>query len=288
MVKVAFMGDQMHRRLFVIGAGWSLGASGLGFGQSPAPETPPLEDRISPSFSNLEPPEGYLLQLQTGLVGKGGISDADREIADRIEGAILTQKLDTPYAVAKAILVYHTHDTAAYRRMLWGYPKGDAWPTNPLIARFHDVSGTYSKPNAENDGDDAHWCAAFINWCIEVANANRSSKLEKKSSWAASFVDWEQPVAVDEAVNGDLVVFEKRDQSGKLVGGHVGFYEGQNKDYVIVLGGNQFFDDRANTGPSRRPAETRASTIVPAEYLKKKSLDNGTIKRELVAVRRGT
>jgi uncharacterized protein (TIGR02594 family) len=189
------------------------------------------------------------------------------------------------------MLDYHSHSNSDYKRMLWAYPRGDDWPKNALIAKFHQTAGTAVRTASGKefvDDDETNWCAAFINWCIEIANSNRSAPLEKRNSWALSFQNWGSAVDIDSAEAGDLVVFEKMDAEGKITGGHVGFYEGHDNTHVTVLGGNQYYDDELGRGPSSRPTNTYASTIVSNRLLRDKMLNGGTVSRTIKAVRRAT
>jgi len=75
--------------------------------------------------------------------------------------------------------------------------------------------------------DETHWCAAFVNWCVEKAGiASNNSPMVQ--SWAR----WGQ--ALQAPRRGCIVTFKWEDG-----GSHVAFYTGASGDKVFALGGNQ-------------------------------------------------
>jgi hypothetical protein len=54
--------------------------------------------------------------------------------------------------------------------------------------------------------------------------------------WALNWAKWGQPSISAEW--GDTLVFERRDAKGKFIGGHVGLYLCESKNYYYVIGGN--------------------------------------------------
>lgn len=74
--------------------------------------------------------------------------------------------------------------------------------------------------------DETPWCSAFVNWCMEKAGYEGTD-----SAWARSWLSWGKPV--EKPVPGCVAVFTREG------GGHVGFYMGQTKTSIRLLGGNQ-------------------------------------------------
>ena len=74
--------------------------------------------------------------------------------------------------------------------------------------------------------DETPWCSAFVNWCVEKAGYEGTD-----SAWAKSWLNWGK--AVKKSVVGCIAVFTRPG------GGHVGFYVGETKTAIRVLGGNQ-------------------------------------------------
>jgi len=74
--------------------------------------------------------------------------------------------------------------------------------------------------------DETPWCSAFVNWCIKQAGLKGTD-----SAAAASWRHW--GVELEDGRLGCVVVMTRPG------GNHVGFYEGENDDGVLVLGGNQ-------------------------------------------------
>lgn len=97
--------------------------------------------------------------------------------------------------------------------------------TNPEISKYFQASGHFSVKD-----DETAWCAAFVNWCLAMANL-----VPTKSLMARSFLTYGTACA-DPSI-GDLVVLWRIDPNGPY--GHVGFYVGETKDTIFVLGGNQ-------------------------------------------------
>lgn len=114
-------------------------------------------------------------------------------------------------------------------------PYNYEWPTpgraNPLIVGLFSMTNTLP-----SEGDQTSWCAAFVNFCLAVA--------EKKTTGSAlsgSFRTY--GTKTDDPKPGDIVVFREAGERGNQGFGHVGFVIGRDDDGVTVLGGNQ----RGNT-----------------------------------------
>ncbi len=80
--------------------------------------------------------------------------------------------------------------------------------------------------------DETAWCAAFVGAMLERTGLKSTRKLN-----ARSYLEWGEPVDLDDAQPGDIVVFTRGDPSGWQ--GHVAFYVSKSTLYIRVLGGNQ-------------------------------------------------
>jgi len=79
--------------------------------------------------------------------------------------------------------------------------------------------------------DETPWCAAFVNHCLEKSGIKGTKALN-----ARSFLKFGAKVTTAPQ-KGDIVVFWRGKKNGWQ--GHVGFYAGESKDHILVLGGNQ-------------------------------------------------
>jgi uncharacterized protein (TIGR02594 family) len=90
---------------------------------------------------------------------------------------------------------------------------------NPKILEY------FTATSLTATSDETAWCAAFVNWCLKQAGVSGTN-----SARTRSFMAWGRGVHIDEAKQGDIVVFAN----------HVGFFAGKVDDTTIhVLGGNQ-------------------------------------------------
>ena len=80
--------------------------------------------------------------------------------------------------------------------------------------------------------DETAWCAAFVGFVLKQCNLPYTGKLN-----ARSYLDIGEPVAIEDAVPGDVVIFSRGNPSGWQ--GHVAFYVSHTDTHVNVLGGNQ-------------------------------------------------
>lgn len=95
---------------------------------------------------------------------------------------------------------------------------------NARILEYHSAVTMKAK------ADEISWCAAFVNWCLLRGNVKGTSLAN-----ARSFLKW--GVGVKDPQKGDICVFWRG--SPESWQGHVGFYAGETKNYILVLGGNQ-------------------------------------------------
>jgi len=80
--------------------------------------------------------------------------------------------------------------------------------------------------------DETAWCAAFVGAMLKRAGLPHTGKLN-----ARSYLQWGEPVALEDARPGDVVVFSRGNPSGWQ--GHVAFFVSAVGDNITVLGGNQ-------------------------------------------------
>src|SRR5882672_4412954 len=84
--------------------------------------------------------------------------------------------------------------------------------------------------------DEVPWCSSFVNWCFEQVGIEGTD-----SAAAISWVTWGQ---ISMPFAGAVVVLRHKESgldqaTGSRSGNHVGFWLGQDKAHVRVLGGNQ-------------------------------------------------
>lgn len=82
--------------------------------------------------------------------------------------------------------------------------------------------------------DSLPWCAITQNAALEL-NGEKGTG----SAAAISFASWGHEVNWEDALPGDMVVFEWADSDGNVTGHHVAQFAGQQDDMVTCLGGNQ-------------------------------------------------
>lgn len=80
--------------------------------------------------------------------------------------------------------------------------------------------------------DSTAWCASFLGAMLESQGLKSTRKLN-----ARSYVDWGDPVGIEDAKPGDIVVFWRESKASWK--GHAGFYVSHGNTWVNVLGGNQ-------------------------------------------------
>jgi uncharacterized protein (TIGR02594 family) len=91
---------------------------------------------------------------------------------------------------------------------------------NPQILKW------WSLIRAPFTNDETPWCAGFVGGVLEECGIKST-----RSASARSYEKWGR--RLDRPVIGCIIVFSRRG------GGHVGFYVGETKTHVLVLGGNQ-------------------------------------------------
>jgi uncharacterized protein (TIGR02594 family) len=96
---------------------------------------------------------------------------------------------------------------------------------NPRILEYHQAT------SLKASSDEIPWCASFVNWCLREAGLNGTN-----SASARSFLAWGKDILLEEAEQGDIVIFSR---GSNPAFGHVGFYAGRTQTTINVLGGNQ-------------------------------------------------
>jgi uncharacterized protein (TIGR02594 family) len=98
---------------------------------------------------------------------------------------------------------------------------------NPKVVQyFADVGHDWVKD------DETAWCAAFVGAMLKRAGMTHTGKLN-----ARSYLDWGEPVALEDAQEGDVAIFSRGNPSGWQ--GHVAFFVKDDGANLQVLGGNQ-------------------------------------------------
>ena len=93
------------------------------------------------------------------------------------------------------------------------------------------------------DSDDVPWCGLFVAHCIGATLPD-----EVLPPGPLSARSWLRFGEACEPVRGAVLVFWRGKRDGWQ--GHVGFYEGEDDDHFMVLGGNQ--SDAVNVAPLRK------------------------------------
>ncbi|MFA5984365.1 MAG: TIGR02594 family protein [Methylococcaceae bacterium] len=112
-------------------------------------------------------------------------------------------------------------------RKLIGVHEGVGNADNPIVVELFKDAG-----HPEIVHDSTAWCAAFIG-----AVLNRSGHKGNGSLWALDYAKWGQPLLT--IALGAVVTKKRFNKKGQLVGGHVFFAVGWDKNNVFGLGGNQ-------------------------------------------------
>lgn len=94
---------------------------------------------------------------------------------------------------------------------------------NPRIIQYHRAT------TLQATSDEVPWCSSFANWCMERAGIRGT-----RSAAARSWLKWGRELK--EPRRGCVVVLRR---GRNPAAGHVGFYMGERKGRIILLGGNQ-------------------------------------------------
>jgi uncharacterized protein (TIGR02594 family) len=226
----------MNRRALIAGAG-ALGAAsapGFAYGQ-PAPAVDlattfgfvgPADD---PEFGAIirggEPPNQA---VGTGPARHGEVATAFRLLFD-------VDQSKGPLGAARYFeALEEKNSEGEFYKYEW------AKRANPLIVGLFSMTNTLP-----SEGDQTHWCAAFVNFCLYA-----TGKANTFSALSGSFRKFGTEATAP--VPGDVAVFSKTGDMGKRGFGHVAFYISHGGGRIRVLGGNQ----RGGTGSSGAVVET--------------------------------
>src|SRR5262245_42430303 len=97
---------------------------------------------------------------------------------------------------------------------------------NPKIVEMFRISG-----HPEVEDDETPWCAAFVGACLRLSGYKSSGGLN-----ARSYQNFGQDLG-GTPQRGCIVVFSRGDPNAAT--GHVAFYDRDNGQNIVVLGGNQ-------------------------------------------------
>jgi len=89
----------------------------------------------------------------------------------------------------------------------------------PRILEYHALTTLKAKQ------DEVPWCSSFVNWVM-----NKAGYPITKSAAAKSWIKWGKEVPLQ---FGAIIVLKRTG------GHHVGFYTGETKNGIYLLGGNQ-------------------------------------------------
>ena len=120
--------------------------------------------------------------------------------------------------------------------------------------------------------DETPWCAAFVGAVLAECGVKGSGKLN-----ARSYLDWGQPVDINNAQKGDVVVFWRGSKKGWK--GHVAFYSHHDDENIYVLGGNQ--GNKVSVAPYPRDRLLGVRTL---KQPRKKKVQSKTMKASVVQV----
>jgi len=153
--------------------------------------------------------------------------------------------------VAEALRFWNLHE----------YP-GPA--NNPVIMGWVDeikaIPGKSSVAVYTDDTNQA-WCGLFM---AHLAHAT-GQQFPDDPLWALSWAAFGTPSP--QAALGDVLVFNRYNRQGKLIGGHVGLYIAEDDDAFHVLGGNesdQVKITRVERGRLRSPRRPAYPSGLPA------------------------
>lgn len=98
---------------------------------------------------------------------------------------------------------------------------------NPEVVKLFQDAG-----HSEVVHDETPWCAAFVG-----AMLKRSGHSGTGSLWALDYEKWGQKL--NDLAVGAIATKKRKNEAGKIIGGHVFFVVGWEHDNVYALGGNQ-------------------------------------------------
>lgn len=127
-------------------------------------------------------------------------------------------KMKAPKFIVEAVNLFGTREVPGEK-------------SNPVILGWAKACGV-SKLYV-NDG--IAWCGLFIAYLCVLAD--RATPLNPL--WALNWRYWGTEVKEDDERIGDVMVWERKNAKGKVIGGHTGLPVAQDITHWHVLGGNQ-------------------------------------------------
>jgi uncharacterized protein (TIGR02594 family) len=112
----------------------------------------------------------------------------------------------------------------AFRELMLDVKETPGAGSNQRILHYFDVTGL-----SPSRGDETHWCAAGINFCMFVDGIEGTGKAN-----ARSFMDWGHGI-VEPQRGAIAILWRESRQSWK---GHVGITLGWDSSTVTLLSGN--------------------------------------------------
>jgi uncharacterized protein (TIGR02594 family) len=113
----------------------------------------------------------------------------------------------------------------------YGVKEGAGSKDNPTIIAWAREAGI---PNYLHD--EEAWCGLFMALIIKRAD---KGPIVSQPLWALNWLGYGERIATTAgAIFGDVLVFERRNAVGTVIGGHVGLYIGEDRVAFHVLGGN--------------------------------------------------
>lgn len=122
----------------------------------------------------------------------------------------------------------------AFREMESGVEEIAGATDNPRIVEYHQATSLRATD------DETPWCSSFVNWCMMKAGEERTN-----SAAARSWLNWGAELQTPRL--GVVAVFKR---TSSPTAGHVGFYQGEQNDRILLLGGNQ--SNQVNVAPQRK------------------------------------
>lgn len=92
---------------------------------------------------------------------------------------------------------------------------------NKRIVEYHSAT------DGRATTDEVPWCSSFACWVV-----SRSGIKSPASAWAKSWLNW--GIHLPHPTRGCIAVFSRGEESG-----HVGFFDREEGENIIILGGNQ-------------------------------------------------
>ena len=121
------------------------------------------------------------------------------------------------------------------------------------------ITGWLSKLGAWWREDETPWCGTFVAHCMQAAGLPYPKDWFRAKAWA----DYGSLLRPERLAPGALLIFERKNAKGRSVGGHIGFYVGEDALHYRVLGGNQANSVNIVRIPKARCIATRWPKDVP-------------------------